>query len=346
MPVAATRSASSRSTPRQSVAGRSEKMSSGRARDPATGTRSGLGGDQPVVLVAALEQHVEAVALRVAEHHEAVLGGLELDRRLLDGHRLDLHVRGLDDARRRAAADRGALEHLHRPAMAVGAIGAPALVDQFLARAPDLLLGLVHRQVDGVEQAGVVLLGGLGHAQPVGDVDLGDVAVFLDVEDHLDLDRLLDEFHHLPQLRLDEAAQPVVEVHVAAGVVDLHGGSSLPAQKICLRSVDEGMLSSSRYLATVRRAIWIPSRFWMRISSLSESGRFGSSAWIICSILRFTVSDEMFSPYSRSMPLWKKNFIGKRPRWVWMYLLETTRLTVDSCMPMSSATSRSTIGRR
>ncbi len=64
-----------------------------------------------------------------------------------------------------------------------------------------------------------------------------------------------------------------------------------------------------------------------------------------CSIFRFTDSDEMLSPYSRSMPLWKKNFIGNTPRGVWMYLLETTRLTVDSCMPMSSATSRSTIGR-
>ena len=46
------------------------------------------------------------------------------------------------------------------------------------------------------------------------------------------------------------------------------------------------------------------------------------------------------------MPLWKKYFIGKRPRGVWMYLFETTRETVDSCMPMSLATSRSTSGRR
>ena len=32
------------------------------------------------------------------------------------------------------------------------------------------------------------------------------------------------------------------------------------------------------------------------------------------------------------MPLWKKYFIGKRPRGVWMYLFETTRETVDSCI--------------
>ena len=63
-------------------------------------------------------------------------------------------------------------------------------------------------------------------------------------------------------------------------------------------------------------------------------------------IFFLTVSDEISSPYSRSMPLWKKYFIGRTPRGVWMYLFDTTRETVDSCMPMSSATSRSTIGRR
>ena len=46
------------------------------------------------------------------------------------------------------------------------------------------------------------------------------------------------------------------------------------------------------------------------------------------------------------MPLWKKNFISNTPCGVCMYLLVTTRLTVDSCMPMSLATSRSTSGRR
>src|SRR5574338_591535 len=46
------------------------------------------------------------------------------------------------------------------------------------------------------------------------------------------------------------------------------------------------------------------------------------------------------------MPLWKKNFISNTPWGVCMYLLFTTRLTVDSCMPMSLATSRSTSGRK
>ena len=46
------------------------------------------------------------------------------------------------------------------------------------------------------------------------------------------------------------------------------------------------------------------------------------------------------------MPLWKKYFISNTPCGVCMYLFVTTRLTVDSCMPMSLATSRSTSGRR
>ena len=46
------------------------------------------------------------------------------------------------------------------------------------------------------------------------------------------------------------------------------------------------------------------------------------------------------------MPLWKKYFISNTPCGVCMYLFVTTRLTVDSCMPISFATSRNTSGRR
>ncbi len=42
----------------------------------------------------------------------------------------------------------------------------------------------------------------------------------------------------------------------------------------------------------------------------------------------------------------KKNFISNTPRGVAMYLLEVTRLTVDSCMPMASATVFRLSGRR
>src|SRR3989454_4390627 len=42
----------------------------------------------------------------------------------------------------------------------------------------------------------------------------------------------------------------------------------------------------------------------------------------------------------------KKNLRSKIPWEQWRYLLEVTRLMVDSCMETSSATSRSTIGLR
>ena len=46
------------------------------------------------------------------------------------------------------------------------------------------------------------------------------------------------------------------------------------------------------------------------------------------------------------MPLLKKYFSSKRPCGVWTYLLVVTRLTVDSCISISSATSRKTKGLR
>ena len=104
------------------------------------------------------------------------------------------------------------------------------------------------------------------------------------------------------------------------------------------------MRSSSRYFATVRRAIRIPSRASSSESRASESGWAGSSASTRAWILLFTASDETSSPADDAMAEWKKNFIGTRPRGVVIHLFETTRETVDSCMPMSSATSRRTSG--
>jgi hypothetical protein len=106
------------------------------------------------------------------------------------------------------------------------------------------------------------------------------------------------------------------------------------------------MRSSSRYLATVRRAIWMPSARSFCMIRASEWGRRVSSSETIRAILFLIESEETSSPLDESMPLWKKYFIGSRPRGVWMYLFDTTRDTVDSCMPMSLATSRRTRGRR
>src|SRR5438093_8983966 len=52
------------------------------------------------------------------------------------------------------------------------------------------------------------------------------------------------------------------------------------------------------------------------------------------------------SPSPDAIPLWKKNFSSNSPWGVSTYLFVVTRLIVDSCMPMSSPTSRSDSGRR
>ncbi len=57
-----------------------------------------------------------------------------------------------------------------------------------------------------------------------------------------------------------------------------------------------GMRSSSRYFATVRRAIWIPSRASSSASRASERGCAASSASMRPRILFFTARDETSSP--------------------------------------------------
>src|SRR5256884_565268 len=106
------------------------------------------------------------------------------------------------------------------------------------------------------------------------------------------------------------------------------------------------MLSWSRYFATVRRAILTP--FCANISTIcwSVSGFLGSSSatifWICARMARALAS----SPVVVERPLEKKNLSGRRPRGVCTYFSFVTRLTVLSCMLMTSATSRRVSGFR
>src|SRR4029450_6155947 len=62
--------------------------------------------------------------------------------------------------------------------------------------------------------------------------------------------------------------------------------------------------------------------------------------------LRHLLVGERLCAVPEAMPLRKKNLSSKSPCGVSTYLLVVTRLMVDSCMPMSSPTSRSESGRR
>src|SRR5262249_13765427 len=112
----------------------------------------------------------------------------------------------------------------------------------------------------------------------------------------------------------------------------------------CLRFADGRMPSACRYLATVRRAILICLARSISAIAWSESGLSGSSAVTSARIFSLTVSALTSSPVAAFTPEVKKNFSSKIPCGVCAYLLAVARLMVDSCIPMSSATSLSTSG--
>src|SRR6266540_3164876 len=80
--------------------------------------------------------------------------------------------------------------------------------------------------------------------------------------------------------------------------------------------------------------------------ALHGQGLTGSSPATMSRIVFFTATEETMDPLSDAMPLWKKNLSSNRPCGVWTYLLVVTQLMVDSCMLMSSPTSRRASGRR
>ena len=104
---------------------------------------------------------------------------------------------------------------------------------------------------------------------------------------------------------------------------------------------------ASLYLATVRRAIVMPS--FLRASTRSSSERIAS---VLSALSRVFSRDLMAfeenpaEPSVFDTPLVKKYFSSNTPRGVPIYLLLVTRLTVLSCIPMILATSFSTSGFR
>src|SRR5262249_54216996 len=174
--------------------------------------------------------------------------------------------------------------------------------------------------------------------------DLRSEPVFLLGEHHANLRAPAQTPLQLLKALLRQRLQVRGHRHVAPREFDGHVPSE--DQNACLRWEEEGIFSSSRYFATVRRAIWIPSARSRCMIRASDCGRRVSSSEMIRAILFLIEREETSPPSTESIPLWKKYFIGKRPRGVWMYLFERTRDTVDSCMPMSLATSRRTKGRR
>ncbi len=99
---------------------------------------------------------------------------------------------------------------------------------------------------------------------------LSPVLELLDRQHAVHVDDLVEMPHHAVELPLDVAAQGRGDVNVVAGELQLH-------DLLLLRSLDGGIPSASRYLATVRRATWIPSPDSISAIWWSDSGRPGGS---------------------------------------------------------------------
>src|SRR6185312_14493453 len=103
---------------------------------------------------------------------------------------------------------------------------------------------------------------------------------------------------------------------------------------------------ASRYFATVRRAR--PKPFALsRSTNVSSLRILAPSLAISARIALLTASADTASPPSdEDTPEVEKYFSSKVPRAQLRYLLLVTRLTVDSCISITSATWRSVIGLR
>src|SRR6185295_3481547 len=147
------------------------------------------------------------------------------------------------------------------------------------------------------------------------------------------------------QLALRVLAERVGRLDVAKRHRHLHWHPpASSAQNGCLRFEEGRIPIISRYFATVRRAMSTFSLPSISAMYWSLYGWRASSAWMISRIRCLTLSEETSSPPPARRLEVKKNLSSTVPCGVCTYLPEVARLTVDSCMPMSFATSFSTRG--
>src|SRR5262249_20365338 len=117
-------------------------------------------------------------------------------------------------------------------------------------------------------------------------------------------------------------------------------------QQTCLRLDDGRIPINSRYFATLRRAKSICSLPSSSAVYWSLSGFRGSSLAMVSRVFSLPLSALHPAPCPPRRLEVKKYLSSNVPCGVCTYLPAVARLTVDSCIPMSFATSFSTSGRR
>lgn len=116
--------------------------------------------------------------------------------------------------------------------------------------------------------------------------------------------------------------------------------------RICRRRcTEEGMFIASRHFVTVRRAISMPISLSLKAMSSSVSTSGGDSVDSIALIWWRTASAECaVLPWEEAIAAVKKFFSSNTPRGVSIYSFDVTRLTVNACMLIASATARAMPG--
>src|SRR4029453_7443799 len=148
----------------------------------------------------------------------------------------------------------------------------------------------------------------------------GGAPVLLLGEDGPGLDHRREQRLQLGQLAGDLVLVGARDGHPAGADDHLHG---TPRQRFldCRRRWCDGrMPSSSRYLATVRRAMVSPCPCSAWAISWSERAAATSPASTISLIICFTDTDDTIDPLTDTMPLWKKYLSSNRPCGVCTYL--------------------------
>ena len=145
-----------------------------------------------------------------------------------------------------------------------------------------------------------------------------------------------------------EVRTPSGEVNDGAVAYPPTGATLFIASFSRRRSTEDGIRSPSRYLATVRRAMSMPASrsFWTMASSDSTSSGALGVDHLLDAVAHRLGRMRVCRRASPEIAAVKKYFISKMPRGVATYLFEVTRETVDSCMPIASATVRRFSGRR